>query len=169
MWGLINLNCDICGSKGELFNVEIEGSRLIACDSCAAHGKRISKVLVSEPAQKKQQQHVQPSRHFQTEKEEAPVILVVDNYNVLIKNKRERLGLKQEELAKSINEKESLIQQIENKKIEPSIKIAEKLEKHLNLKLLETYKNPVIAKSASKEQGPVTLGDVINIKTRKRK
>ena len=154
----------MCGKKGQMYNVEIEGARIVACESCAGHGKKINKIIVQEPKKEKpkREQAIQ-------EKEEEPVIIVVENYNVLIKNKREKLGLKQEELAKAINEKESLIQQIETKKIEPDTKTAEKLEKKLNIKLLELYKPPVITKNNSKEKEPVTLGDMIQIKTRKRK
>lgn len=159
------MNCDICGKKDSLYNVEIEGSSLVACASCASHGKVLGKVAVHVDAKEISKK---PSAKVRVEKEE-PVILVVDNYNSLIKNKRERLGLKQEELAKRINEKESLIQQIESKKIEPSIKVAEKLEAFLKIKLLDLYKPEVQVGSSQKERGPVTLGDVINIKTRKRK
>ncbi|MCC7574640.1 TIGR00270 family protein [Candidatus Woesearchaeota archaeon] len=157
------MNCDICGSKGELFNVEMEGSKLVACDKCAVYGKKINKVVVND----------EPVINFRESKKfvkaDEPVILVVDNYNSLIKNKREKLGLKQEDLAKSINEKESLIQQIENKKIEPSFKVAEKLEKRLGLILLENYKESVSGQQSLKDQGPVTLGDLIQFKTRKKK
>lgn len=160
-WGLIVLNCDICGAKGVLFNVEMEGSRLVACSSCSAYGKVINKVSVSNVDSEPVVSKVKVVR-------QEPVILVVKNYNSLIKNKRERLGLTQEELAKKLNEKESLIQQIEAKKIEPSVKVAEKLEKLLGLKLLETYV-PQEVSVERKDSGPLTLGDLIEIKTRKKK
>ena len=160
------MNCDVCGKEGNLFNVEIEGSVLVACESCASHGKKLGKVVVNNTP--KADVKKPSSKMVRVEKEE-PVILVVDNYNLLIKNKRERLGLKQEELAKRINEKESLIQQIESKKIEPSIKVAEKLESFLKIKLLDVYKPEVQSGSSQKDRGPVTLGDVINIKTRKKR
>lgn len=159
------MNCDICGKKGQLFNIEMEGSRFVACNDCSVYGKKLSKVVVEESPRKESVSFKKPV----VEEKEEPVIVVVDNYNSLIKNKRERLGLKQEELAKRINEKESLIQQIETKKIEPNVKVAEKLESFLNIKILETYKPPVLNKSDSKEQGPLTLGDMIQIKSRKKK
>jgi uncharacterized protein (TIGR00270 family) len=163
------LNCDICGKRDSLFNVEIEGSVLVVCESCAVHGKKLSKVIVDDVVSSSSNTKVKKSKIKMRVEREEPVILLVDNFNLLIKNKRERLNLKQEELAKHINEKESLIQQIESKKIEPSIKVAEKLEVFLKIKLLEVYKPEVQAGSSQKERGPVTLGDVINIKTRKRK
>lgn len=159
------MNCDICGVKGELFNIEMDGARFVACSNCADYGKKISKVKIPEMKESKKQKI--PTKVV--EEKEEPIILVVENYNSLIKNKRERLGMKQEELAKAINEKESLIQQIETKKIEPSVKLAEKLEKKLGITLLENYKAPVISEKSSKDSGPVTLGDMIQIKTRKKK
>ncbi len=154
--------CEVCGKEGTLYNVEMEGTKLVTCEACSTYGKKINKVVQREQQTKKKE-----PQKVREEKEE-PIIIVVDDYNVLIKNKRERLGLKQEELAKSINEKESLIQQIETKKIEPNVKVAEKLEKKLGLKLLETYKAPVLSKE-NKKTDNLTLGDMIQIKTRKKK
>lgn len=159
------MNCDICGVKGELFNIEMDGARFIACNNCSVYGKKISKVKIFDEKAKVKKQKVP----IKKEEAEEPITIVVENYNSLIKNKREKLNMKQEELAKSINEKESLIQQIESKKIEPTAKLAEKLEKKLGITLLENYKPPIISEKSSKESGPVTLGDMIQIKTRKKK
>ena len=141
----------------------MESAKLIACNMCATHGKKIGKVKTNTPEPKVKY------KEKQTKKEEEPIILVVDNYNQLIKKKREKLGLKQETLAKQLNEKESLIQQIEAKKAEPSIKLAEKLERKLNITLLEKYEPNLVTKKDSKEDKTVTLGDMIQIKTRKKK
>ncbi len=168
------MNCDICGRRGELFYMELEGSRLVACKECVVHGKKLGKVVVensdvNKKSTKRSADESSMVKHTIVEKEGEPVILVVDNYTDLIKNKRERLGLKQEDLAKAINEKESLIQQIEGGKIEPSIKVAEKLEHYLKIDLLETYKPQIVSSGKTKEKGPVTLGDMVKIRTRKRK
>ncbi|MFP4567717.1 MAG: multiprotein bridging factor aMBF1 [Candidatus Woesearchaeota archaeon] len=164
------MNCDICGKKDVLYHAEIEGSKLVACSSCASHGTKLGKVLVEidSGSEKSSFKSVSKSKSKLPKAEES-VILVVSNYNVLIKNKRERLGLKQEDLAKAINEKESLLQQIESKKIEPPISVAKKLESFLKIKILELYKDPVAQSKQVKESGPLTLGDMINIKTRRRK
>lgn len=168
------MNCDMCGRRGELFYMELEGSKLVACRDCVVYGKKLGKVVLDEPDKSKQS-----NKRFDNysssvkpriiEKDEEPVILVVDNYDVLIKKKRERLGLKQEDLAKAINEKESLIQQIEGGKIEPNVRLAEKLEHYLKIKLLETYKPQTLFSDKSKDKGPVTLGDMVKIRSRKRK
>lgn len=173
--GVDKMNCDICGKQGELYNIEMEGSRLVACSNCAAYGKKLNKVSSNQPVQKKSQANKSTNYSSNTFVEtkayraEESVIILVDNYHNLIKNKRERLGLKQEELAKAINEKESLIQHIETKKIEPTTKVAEKLESFLKIKILELYKPPVIADSENKPSGPLTLGDMMQIKKRKKK
>lgn len=163
----------MCGRKGELFYMELEGSKLVACRDCVVYGKKLGKVIIDEPSDKQSNKKsfskASNIKHEVIEKDEEPVILVVDNYNVLIKNKRERLGLKQGDLAKAINEKESLIQQIEGGKIEPNVKLAEKLEHYLKIKLLETYKPQILSSDKSKDKGPVTLGDMVKIKSRKKK
>lgn len=153
----------MCGGKGDLFHVEMEGSKIVACDSCSVYGKKIKKVQVQELEKNK------PDRVFVKKEVVEPLILIVDDYNFLIKKKRESLGLKQEELAKAINEKESLIQQIESKKIEPSLAVAEKLEKKLGLKLIEEYKSQSPIPKTGSDKKTLTLGDMIEIKTRKKK
>ena len=54
-----------------------------------------------------------------------------------IRNKRDELGLKQEDFAKMLNEKESIIHKLETGEFKPSLKLAKKLEKKFGLKLIE--------------------------------
>ena len=68
------------------------------------------------------------------------------------------MGLKQEELARKINEKESLIHKLENELVEPSLKLAEKLEKFLKIKLIEIYSDE--NKYVKNNDDKLTIGDL---------
>ena len=90
--------------------------------------------------------------------------VVVSNYGSLIKNAREKMGLKQEELAKKLNEKESIIQKIETANFKPGMKLAKKLERFFGIKLIEEVEvEKVKIKKESSES--FTLGHFIKKKS----
>ncbi len=157
------MHCDLCGKEtDEIYRAEIEGSIFNVCSDCASLGKIISKVKPAKnPAVKPA-----PSRKHIAEKEIIQVI--VPNYATLIRNAREKAGLKQEELAKKIAEKDSLISAIESGRHEPPIDVALKLEHFLGIHLVEeeeiVYDKPKKHKSTSEES--ITLGDIIKIRKR---
>ena len=94
--------------------------------------------------------------------QEIPII--VEDYAQRIKNRRERLGLKQGELAKKLAEKESVISALESGSMEPSVALAEKIGRILSIRLIESEdrKGPSIVMH-EKSEG-LTLGDMIKKK-----
>src|SRR4030042_5714553 len=110
------MNCEICGRERNLVIALIEGSQMKVCSDCGRYGKVLNEIKTVKKEKKKVE-------------EEEYVEGIVEDYAKLIKDKREKLGLKQEEIAKKINEKESVIHKIENGSLEPSIALAKKLER----------------------------------------
>jgi putative transcription factor len=76
------------------------------------------------------------------------------------------LGIKQEDAAKKLSEKVSILHNLETGRREPSIPLARKLENFYGIKLIEVSKEEKIEKSKSNSE-EITLGDVITIKKRK--
>ena len=74
--------------------------------------------------------------------------------------------MKQEELAKRLNEKESLMHKIESNSITPSISLARKLEKALGIKIVQVYREDEKRKVNLKDES-LTIGDLIKIKEKK--
>src|SRR3989344_611154 len=140
--------CDLCGREGELFRARIEGSLVDACEKCSRFGKVLWKIneVKAEIKNKKI--------------EEENTETVVDDYNNIIRKERERRGLKQDELAKELNEKESVIRKIENKQMMPGLKLAGKIEKFFNVKLIENVSNDRVEIKKAERRG-FTLGDAI--------
>ncbi|PLW79509.1 hypothetical protein C0585_07375 [Candidatus Woesearchaeota archaeon] len=91
--------------------------------------------------------------------------MVIPDFSRLIKNKRESMNLTQEQLAKRLNEKESMIQSIEKGRM-PSIAFAKKLEKNMDIVLVKEYKNSH-AELKVESEAP-TIGNMIQFKVRKK-
>lgn len=154
--------CELCGKETDfLFKTEIEGTTLSVCEECSKLGKVVSKVSIEKPEEQKQKQE-------QIEETETISVLVPD-FAQKIKYAREKLNLKQEDVAKKTSIKESTLHSIESGKYEPSINLAKKLEKFFNIKLIEEEELTLkINENESKQQKneKLTLGDIIKIKNK---
>ena len=117
------MQCDMCGSDSELFQTKIEGTEMKVCQKCSKYGKIIRRVIVKKIEKKKR-----------IRDEPEVVDVVVKNYSQLIKNAREEKSKTQEELAKLLNLKTSLLTNMERGKYKPSVAMAQKLEKELHIK-----------------------------------
>lgn len=152
-------NCDMCGEEIEYPIVaSVEGVELTVCNKCVKFGKVIKRIApeIKETKAKKDFIKNIPQR-------EEVIQIVADDYNQKIRNAREKLGLKQEDFAKKINEKVSLIQHIESGKAEPSIDLARKMEKFLHIKIIEQYEEKHEQLKGNQSEG-FTIGDFIKVK-----
>ncbi len=116
------MRCEMCGREGELKEAVVEGAMLSVCFNCSKFGVvvKTKDVVVEKPRFVK----------------EEVVDFVVDEYSHLIRKGRERKGLKQEELAKYIGERESVVSGAEAGRLKPGLKVAKKLEVFLGIKLI---------------------------------
>lgn len=151
-------SCEMCGKGERLFRTMVEGAEMMLCKDCSRFGKVLAapKIVIKKEALKQK-------------RESKPEIaeVIVPDCGKLVKERREKLGLKQEELAAKINEKESIIHKVESGAFEPGIILARKLENFLKIRLIEIGQEESVM--PAKASGPVTIGDVISIKTRKAK
>ena len=143
------MNCELCGKRKELVLALVENSEMKVCSDCAKFGKVLREIKEVEEEEKKVE-------------EEEFVEGIVEDYSKLIKDKREKMGLKQEELARKLNLKESIIHKIETGSIEPSIETARKFENFLRIKLIIEYN--IKYKKIGVNDKVMTLGDLIGNK-----
>ncbi len=83
---------------------------------------------------------------------------------ILVRQAREKKGWSREELGEKIYEKASVVSRIESGKMVPDLKLARKMEKLMNIVLIE--KNEDVSAdeiSHSKIRG-ATIGDIARIK-----
>ncbi|MEM1579105.1 MAG: multiprotein bridging factor aMBF1 [Archaeoglobaceae archaeon] len=151
------MNCEICGKeiKGSGHTILVEGTELKVCGNCKKYGSEkisaarqsdVKRILIKK---KKPQTKIE----FREE--------LVENYNQIIRAEREKRGWSQEQLAKKIQEKESVIKKIENAEITPEPAVVEKIEKLFGIRLREAVPEVRVEKSS---QHTPTLGDIVVVK-----
>jgi len=149
--------CELCGKRESIVKISVEGSQLDVCNDCSRFGKIVARPL---KAPQLDQRRIAHPKKEDTED-------IVPGFGPIIKSARERLGLKQAELAKRISEKESLLHSIESQHFKPPMELAKKLEKALQIKLISKVEDKEEEESKKKEAGAVTIGDLIRIKMKK--
>ena len=170
------MRCEICGQKiqGKPKHVIVEGAKLVVCKICAKFGSETpttttpSKILTERTLKiprknvRRRTKYVSKSLIFEEDYE------LVENFGEIVKKAREKLGWKQEELARKIKEKESIISKIETMEITPPLNIIRKLEKVLNIKLTIPASKISEAPPPSAREPFLTLGDAIILKKKKK-
>ncbi len=159
------MRCEICGKRirGNAKEVYVDGAKLEVCKRCAKHGTAVephekkrsrsrSKKGKSEPKKKKSYSRKRDDRR------------IIPNYSEVIRNAREEMELSQKDLASKINEKESVIHRLETESMLPTIKLAKKLEKALNIKIMDKISKDVDLPKYEKGSKSLTIGDIIEIK-----
>jgi putative transcription factor len=86
------------------------------------------------------------------------------DYDERIRAAREQRGLSQEDLAKELNEKASLIRKLEHGDMLPSDDVQTKLERKLGISLADASGEGDTEWESDSEAGSYTLGDVVERK-----
>lgn len=151
--------CELCGKLTDnLMEAIVEGAIVSVCKFCSNFGHVI-------PVQKELKQEL-PKRNIIIKKEPEEFEIITKNYAQKVKQTRENLNLKQEELAQKIAEKVSVIHKIESGRLRPSLALARKLEHFLNIKLIEKYKEEK-SEIINFKDSSLTIGDLLKYKKKK--
>jgi putative transcription factor len=140
--------CEICGSGKANRKTKIDNAILTVCDKCVSFGEEIKPPAIRIIKK-------------QIPKLEEPEEVLKPNFSEIIKMSREKMRLKQDELAKKLNEKSSVIKRVEEG-WDPSPSLISKLEKFFNIELTESPEDKKLEKKTSKER--LTIGDVVEIR-----
>lgn len=150
------MRCEICGKKiiGKPTKTKIESSVMVTCNECAKFGK----VQREQPKVRKHRSVRRAPRVRE------PLEEVVEDYKTIIRAAREKKGWSREDLAEKLYEKASVINRIESGKMVPDIKLARKLERTLNIKLIEKLEDLKQDDISSFSARGATIGDIARIK-----
>lgn len=130
--------CEICGVeiRGKAQYIAIGSSKLQVCQKCAQYGSVVmgdkdAKAKTTPVGEHAQRAKAKRRLYEQMDLELEAELEIGEDYGRRVKEAREKAGLKQTELAKMINEKQSLVRKIENEEIVPSKEVWSKLERVL--------------------------------------
>lgn len=144
----------MCGKDRELVDAIVEGAVVQVCLECSKHGNviAINQPVVDKKIEKAQEIEARPEY----------VDVVVNDFSDRIKRARERKGMKQEDLAQALAEKESVIQSLETGGLKPTFKLAKKLSVFLSIDLIESVEaTKKSEKNIDFDSRNVTIGDLL--------
>ena len=164
--------CEMCGKQvGKGIRIKVDKAILVVGPECTRFGTPVESAQRSEK-RRTPASHVQPRaptsaglRQVRKEagRERDPLELrggeLVLDYSRRIQQARNALGLKQEELAAKLNEKKSVMRELESGSLVPNDALIRKLENQLKIALIENvaqdYKMPAVKRKE------MTLGDLM--------
>lgn len=112
----------------------VDGAKVILCESCYNRVDYSARILT------KPKTHVPFSRKPMKRRAISPLsesIELVDRYGSRVRSAREKLGLSQQDLAKKLNERVTLIKKIEQETFRPPEAMGKKIENFLKIKIFE--------------------------------
>jgi len=148
--------CELCGKEsGETWSTWIEGTQLKLCKDCQKFGDKVkpgakespTKVVIESRLQQRERR-----MHTRDIYQEEESWELVEDYSKRIREGREARGWKLEELAAKINERATLISKLEASSIKPTDELVSKLEKSLDIILMERV--PIVKQEAKRAGGP---------------
>jgi len=161
------MGCDLCGKEGVMFQVRIEGTVMTVCSSCKEYGEVIRRLPTQQEtkreAKRKPEERTPTTMGGAQGGPRETLLLVVPDYGARVKKARERLGLKQEELAKRLRIKESQLHTYESGMRKPDLETARQLERALRITLVEEHVEEG-SSTAARASGPVTIADLLKKK-----
>jgi putative transcription factor len=163
--------CDICGRRivGKPQFRFFEGARLMVCDICARFAEK------SQPPSPSPQQESVPAKKYipsprkRSQKKSTENMELREDYAKIIREAREQKGWTQTELSKQLMERLSTVRHIEAGKMQPPEALIEKFQNVLGISLRASTSDIPEIKIESKLPDDMTLGDVVHLKSKKKK
>ena len=140
------VECELCGSKATT-RAKVEGTVLDVCSDCVKFGSEVPRIEIKKAKRK-------------IAIAEEPEEVLVKDFHKIIRKAREKKKLTQEELAKKLKEKASVIKRLEEG-WKPSLKLIEKLERFFEIKLREKIEGTIVNKNIVSKK--LTIGDIIEV------
>lgn len=134
------------------------------CSACKEYGqviKRLPTVKEKKYGRSSKERAQGSGTPSSDSQQNETLLLVSPEYSKRIKSARERMGLKQEVLAKRLKIKESMLQIYEGGHRKPNLETARLLEKALHITLVEEHIEKHKSTSVKVDSGPLTIADIL--------
>ncbi len=157
--------CELCGHVGSTVEAIVEGTILSVCRNCLAYGDAVE---IKKPDQSRVDKALKMHGSWKKEVKQQNIEdeVIHRDYARIVKRARMGMRMKQEDAARAIAEKVSVLQKIETGALEPSVKLAKKLEQFFSIKLInkrEKVSGDTVKEFSVSDSG-VTIGDLIKFK-----
>lgn len=156
--------CEMCGKDvPQTRAVIVEGTKLNVCPGCAkfgedyrspsAGGAPVSQSVIDQRLERRERRMKSKDIYGST------TVEIIDDYGGAIREAREARGMDLEQFAASIQEKKGLLAKVEANNLIPDDKLIKKIEKALDIKLMETVQSGSTVGGGS--SGKMTLANFI--------
>ncbi|NPA86023.1 MAG: TIGR00270 family protein [bacterium] len=146
--------CELCGKvTDKVYRVVIDGAEFLVCEDCKKYGK-----LVGAPAPRRPRPQLPRPREPKLEELE-----VLPDVGEIVRQERQRRGLRLEELAAKLGISASYLRRIEQGKTIPDERTLKKLENFFEISLRAPMQELEIKLSSEDINYTVTLGDIAQI------
>lgn len=161
------MQCELCGApiQGSPKTIQIEGAELHVCVRCAKHGTEVQQPR-QRGTQKKTGITVTQTRRRPRDIFDLMEGEIVEDYADRIRTAREEKGWTTSDLAQEVKEREVHIKKIEKGDLIPEDDLRRKLERALDIKLLDSPEDTT--PTGGMGQMTMTVGDVIAFKKGRR-
>jgi len=175
------VQCEMCGTETSSPNrIKVEGAELDVCDNCTEFGTEVdtgdssgststkystsSSSTSSSSASNTGTTTTSSGGGARQQDMFDDIEELAQDYDDVIRQGREQAGLSQEDLARDLNEKASLIRKLEQGEMLPTDEIQTKLERSLGIDLTAGGSTDDTEWESDSEAGEYTLGDVVERK-----
>ncbi len=157
--------CEICGKEifGRPKRIVVDRAELTVCQDCSKLGEPVAE---RRPAAKATSPRIIARRAAPRISKELLESEVCEDFSERVRRGRIAAGMSQEDLAKRINEKVSVIQRVESGRMVPSVRLCRALERTLKIKLLieAEAEEPIPRARPGPAPHEPTLGELARIK-----
>ena len=120
-------DCEICGKKApKLIEITVDSAKFKVCKTCSNFGIAVRRAAIAYKTVTTP--YAAPP---------GPEYTLNPEFAKIIRDARAMCNMSQEDLAKALSEKESVIHRLETGKLTPGLSLARKLERFLKIKLVE--------------------------------
>jgi putative transcription factor len=148
--------CELCGKETKnLTPILVERTKMEVCEGCTTYGK-----ILTEPPKKSMPVKTAPRRYKERDIFEKMDTILVPNWAEIIKDNREKKGLTREQLGAAIGQRTITIAHLENGELYPTDDMARKIEKELEITLLE--KIVTTGQTTTTTKAERTIGDLLD-------
>lgn len=157
-------SCEMCGKElPSLRRALVEGTTMNVCGNCVKFGveqagaqNEVTGRSRTTAALEQRAVRSRPRDIYANAPEE-----LVEDYGERVRTARQKLGLSIEDLGRQLNEKQTELAKVESGTYHPTDVLVRKLERALNIKLMEKPEAPAGMGGPKPKSGPLTLGDII--------